>query len=396
MTRTARLNISYIGVALSGVVLGFVAVQFVGRADAVSAAAKQVVADCAKDAGDHGPCYESAVPALYPEFTMPQLFSVVRTIRTLDPSYQFCHVLAHKLGERAVAEDPDNWLAAISVNPNDGLCSNGFIHGVIVGRFDNAILDDATIDKYTPDFAIACEPHNGWQPSALDQAMCYHGMGHLFDFITNAKISKALELCQTVAQSKTGDFRQVCLEGVFMQFYQPLEPEDYALVERLPIKLTQTTVRPFCNSFAGAKVRGACLRESWPLFREEIKSGTGAAAFCAGQPDAAEEQRCYESASSVVGRLLLGAPAEVSNACDNFPPKWQSTCYAFSAQAVLEEARTDAAGALEVCTFGEPVVGSSCVAHLADRARFIFGADRAAQRAFCTLVPTYLKTQCEG
>lgn len=371
-----------------------VATQDISRRDSVAAVAKGVVADCSKVEGDRGPCYESAVPALYPGMSMPQLFDVVRTIRTLDPGYQFCHVLAHKLGERAIADDPNTWLAAIPSNPADGLCSNGFIHGVIVGRFDNAVLDDATIDAYTPDFARACEPKSGWQPSALDQAMCYHGMGHLFDFITNAKISKALGLCQIVAQSPTGDFRQVCLEGVFMQFYQPLEPEDFALVDKLPLKLTKTSVRPFCNSFSAPEVRGACLREAWPLYMEEIKSGTGAGAFCSGQPDGTEERYCYQSISSIVGRLSLGAPAAASKACDRFPPKWQSTCYAFSAQAVLEERRSDTAGALAVCELGLPVVGTSCVEMLVDHARFIFGADTAARRSLCGQVPDFLKEKC--
>jgi len=394
MMRLLSYKVTYLIVAVAAVVAIYGTTRSIGESSMPTTMAKRIVAECATVQGDHGPCYETAVPALYPSMNMSQLFDVVRNIRTLDPSYQFCHVLAHKLGERAIADDPNTWLGAMPMNPPDGLCSNGFIHGVIVGRFDNAVLDDATIDAYTPDFARACESHDGWQPSALDQAMCYHGMGHLFDFITNAKIGKALELCQAVAQSPTGDFRQVCLEGVFMQFYQPLEPEDFALVDKLPLKLTKTSVRSFCNSFTAPEVRGACLRESWPLFKDEIKSGLGAADFCAGQPNTTEETHCYESVSSIVGRLSLGTPDAVARACGNVPPKWQSLCYAFSAQAVLEESRNDASGALVVCKLGEPVVGTSCVETLVQRARFIFGADVAARRSFCALVPDFLKEQC--
>lgn len=392
--RILPYKVTYLIIAAAVVAVAYGAIHIGGEGDTPIAAAKRIVAECATMQGDHEPCYESAVPALYPSMSMPQLFDIVRTIRTLDPKYQFCHVLAHKLGERAIADDPNAWLQAIPMNPTDGLCSNGFIHGVIVGRFDNAVLDDATIDAYTPDFARACEPHDGWQPSALDQAMCYHGMGHLFDFITNAKIPKALALCQTVAQSDTGDFRQVCLEGVFMQFYQPLEPEDYALVDKLSVKLTKDTVRSFCNSFSGPEVRGACLRESWPLFKEGIQSGLGVTDFCSGQPNTIEERHCYESVSSIVGRVWLGKPTASASTCDNFPAKWQSLCYAFSAQAVLEENRNDAPGALAVCELGVPVVGTSCVEALVDRARFIFGNDDAARRSFCAHVPDFLKEKC--
>src|SRR3989344_5149598 len=94
---------------------------------------------------DRAACYEREVAGLYPEVPVARVFGVVREIRARDRSYQFCHVLAHKLGERVVAEDPERWLDAIPLNPEDGLCSNGFIHGVIVGRFRAEVLDAETL-----------------------------------------------------------------------------------------------------------------------------------------------------------------------------------------------------------------------------------------------------------
>ncbi len=303
-------------------------------------------------------------------------------------------MLAHKIGTRVVAEDPSKWLDAIPQNPTDGLCSNGFIHGVIVGRFSSATLDDATINKYLPDFAIACEPRESWHPSRLDQAMCYHGMGHLFDFITSADLPKALSLCNRVANSPTGDYRQVCVEGVFMQIYQPLEPDDFALIRHLQVKPTAQNVRSFCASFKDPQFVGACLRESWPFFKDAILQGTGAEAFCSGQPDASQTSRCYESISSIVGRQTLGSVDKTILACNNFPAAQQSTCYSASAGAILEEGRGDATAAIALCKAGEPVIGQTCIQDLVQRSQFIFGAHSKDRDAFCKLVPSSLKTIC--
>ncbi|MBX4192236.1 hypothetical protein KW798_01995, partial [Candidatus Parcubacteria bacterium] len=119
--------------------------------------AKQAVDECA-GAKDKPSCYEKTVPALFPQYSVSEIFKVVRTVRAMDSSYQFCHVLAHKVGEAAVAADPDKWIDLMSLNPTDGLCSNGFIHGVIGGRFRAEVLDDETIAKLLPQFEMACEP----------------------------------------------------------------------------------------------------------------------------------------------------------------------------------------------------------------------------------------------
>jgi len=359
-----------------------------------SAEAKSIVAQCATGTGDHAPCYEDTVPALYPNFSVPQIFDIVRAIRRDDPSYQFCHVLAHKLGERVVAEDPSQWLDAIPLNPTDGSCSNGFIHGVIIGRFNTGVLDDATLTEFMPDFKKACEPRTGWQPSPLDQGMCYHGMGHLFDYVTNADLPKALSLCNEVAASPTGDFTQVCFEGVFMQIFQPLEPEDFDLIARLPTKPTASNIKTFCSAYRDPRYQSACLQESWPLFRDGIISGTGAGAFCGMQTAADGESRCYDAISSVVGRLLLNSSDKVVSACDNFPAKWQSVCFGSSAAAALEEDRDDASTAVALCAKAEPVVGESCIETLVDRAAFTFGDNTAARDALCRLVPPYLQEKC--
>ncbi len=362
-------------------------------ANSIDATARSIVADCADSGADHSACYEAEVPNLYPKLSVPEIFDVVREIRVLDPSYQFCHTLGHKIGNRVVAEDPSKWLDDIPLNPSDGLCSNGFIHGVFEGRFGSDTLSDATIQQFMPQFQEACQPHDGWDPSELDQAICYHGMGHLADYITNADLTKSLNFCTQVAPAA---FQRVCYEGVFMEIFQLLEPDDYALFAQLPVKPTKANIRQFCAAYSGnPEWEGSCLEESWPLFENEIVNGTGIKSFCSGQPDATETNQCYVSMSSIIGRMTLGQSAKTVAACDNFPAEQQENCFSFSAQAYLEEDLADGKTAIDLCEKADPSIASQCLWNLADKAQFTFG-DKSQRASFCALLPDDLQTVCEG
>lgn len=354
--------------------------------------AERIVATC-KDSGDHAACYEREVLVLYPELPVPELFEVIRRIRMDDPSYQFCHVLGHKLGERVVAEDPERWVDAIPLNPSDGMCSNGFIHGVVGGRFRAEVLDDVTIAALLPDFKRACEERIGWRPSDLDRALCYHGLGHLYVFITDANMEKALDVCEATSPP---DLRRVCIEGVFMQIYQPMEPDDFLMIERMEVKPSTTTVRQYCARYERDEYEGACLHESWPYSREGILDGTGSEAFCSGQPTSEEERRCYQTISTLVGRTSLDDPHKALRACKKFPIAFQNECYAASAQALLEEDRTDAKNALAFCRLAPGSAAEACVKTLVDHAQFIFGSNETAYNDFCGLLEGPLKQQCSA
>lgn len=356
--------------------------------------ARDIVARCAKNT-PRATCYGREVPALLTDLNLPEVFEVIRRIREQDPSYQYCHVLAHKIGESVVAEDPEHWLDAIPYNPLDGLCSNGFIHGVIGGRFRADVLDEETREQYVPDFSRACEPRGAWQPTRLDQAICYHGLGHLYLFVTNADIPKALDLCErTAAGGPKDDFRRVCREGVFMQIYQSLDPDDDFLVnERMSIRPTRETVRQFCARFERDEYEGACLRESWPLFREEIMDGTGVATFCAGQPNPEEEIACYEGVFSIVGRLSLEKPEHIATVCGHVPAEYGAMCWADTAATILEEDRNALEHAIALCDSAPERYQTFCLEALAQRTSFIFGDTRDAAR-FCAMLPTYIRKMC--
>jgi hypothetical protein len=377
-------------IAIAGII-GLYALATMDRSTTNQRAARTIVQTCQQEA-NRAACYERLVPALYPDKSVREIFDIVRIVRRDDAAYQFCHVLAHKVGERLVAEDPNAWVDVIPYNPSDGLCSNGYIHGVIGGRFRAEVLSDDMLEKLLPDFRRACEAHNGWEPSDLDRAMCYHGMGHLYDFITNAQLDKALSLCERTTSEQ---FRRVCREGVFMQIYQPLEPDDFELIEQMPVKPTPATVRQFCARYrSNPSYEGACLRESWPM-HEGMTDGSGVTSFCSGQPNAAEEMACYESASAIIGRMTLGDSSKAVSACSKLEEQWQGVCFATTAQAILEENRTDASKSIELCAMAPTSVSRSCMMTLMNRASFIFGDNTGELRNFCAALPADMRALCE-
>ncbi|MFZ2886839.1 MAG: hypothetical protein WA021_03400 [Minisyncoccia bacterium] len=354
--------------------------------------AASIVEVCAEEES-RSTCYEKKVPELFPKLPLSEVFGVIRDIRALDQSYQFCHVVAHKLGESAVAQDPSKWIDLIPLNPPDGLCSNGFIHGIIVGRFRNDVLDDATLTAAIPDFARACERRADWRPSGLDQAICYHGMGHLFMFITNANIKKSLETCAHTTGNSEDGFMRVCREGVFMQIYQPLEPDDFALIELLPEKPSRENFRRLCAAYAEDEDEGACLREAWPFFRAEIMKGD-VAAFCAHQPNSSETDKCYESATTIVGRQLLGMPDQAVAACSAITSRYQELCFTTVAQALLEEDRTQGEKAVAFCVRAPTHIKTQCIATLAERARWIFPENSSDRTRLCEAMPAEYRSSC--
>ena len=179
-----------------------------------------------------------------------------------------------------------------------------------------------------------------------------------------------------------------------MQIYQPLEPDDYLMIERMPVKPATTTVRYFCSAFKHDEDEGACLRESWPFFRVGIINGTGAKSFCSSQPNADEETKCYQSISAIVGRMTLGEPEKSVSACGKFPESEQDICYGAIAQAVLEENRSDAGEAIALCKLAPGVHANECMSTLVEHAASIFGRDILRYNRFCALLPSALQREC--
>lgn len=223
-------------------------------------------------------CYEKNVPRLIDEgLSMERAFTVVRLIQDIDPGYQSCHVLAHRITEREVAKDPSAWKDVVVRSPT-GICGSGAMHGAFQERFREESFPDASVSDIQSMLSGVCDPRDGWSPAYLDRSSCMHGMGHLLLYVTGADVKKSVALCEAVSPSGEHDFRQTCLDGVFMQLYQPLEQEDEVLVREIAPAARQT--KKFCAQFSGLAYN-VCVKESWPAVPGSATTSAGFEALCA-------------------------------------------------------------------------------------------------------------------
>jgi len=364
----------------------------------VSSGASQIIEIC--EAESYSPfCYEREIPKLLDYLSIQEVFDVIRQVRAQDNSYQFCHVLAHDLGEREVSKDPDRWFDVIPLNPTDGLCSNGFIHGAAVTRFNKELFSREEINNIIPDIADACEARGEWRPTGLDQAICYHGLGHVLVHLTDADLKSSLDICDTVAIKNDGrTYLQVCEEGVFMQIFQPLEPEDFALIDRLDLKPSKETHTEFCDYY-GRDVEewSACHREGWPLYREEIRTAKGIINFCSNSPSERQKRNCYATVLSINGRGSLGDAPGMAMICNNLPLEQQKQCYAIGAGTTIEEDRNKATESVAFCARALiEEVENYCYEYLLQTASFNFNQNSPEIRALCEALPSPWQNRCKG
>jgi hypothetical protein len=358
--------------------------------------AVEMVALCA-DAPYRPTCYNEEVPKLTAQISSEDIFEVIRLMRNHDPQYLFCHVLAHELGVYDMSLDPENWLDVLAKAPSDGLCSNGYTHGAAVARFNGEVLTEREIAAVTPEFAIACEAREDWDPTQLQKAMCYHGLGHVLVHLTGADINASLDVCEVIALKDDGrDHRNLCIEGVYMQLFQPLEPEDYALIDQLSEPPTRKNIGRFCSDNSNNDAQyGACWRESWPLFYQELFTSKGVSEYCDSLTQEQGRESCYISAFTINGRHNLDDPDAMAALCNSVQGQQQGVCFARGANAFPEENNQLIPEAVDMCSRAEQTAAQDeCYSFLANTASFNFHVGSEPFMKMCSALPEKFNEQC--
>jgi hypothetical protein len=359
----------------------------------------KVMEDRCKEAPYRPTCYEQQVPTLVTEMPVERIFDVIRQIRQDDPEYLYCHVLAHKLGEYEVSLDPSKWLDVIAKGPTDGLCSNGFAHGAIVTRFHDEELTPEEFQFALKDLDKACEERPGWTPTDLTKAICYHGIGHVLIHMTEAKVAESLAACEQVALKSDGrDYRQLCTEGVYMQLFQPLEPEDFALIDKLPFKPTHDTLQKFCSDNSSTTDQyGACWREGWPFVGDDLYTSDGLQKYCGAITDKKNQDLCYVSAFTINGRHYLEYPDKMAKTCNAMPAQYQGMCFSRGANAFPEEDPNLVSRGVDFCGMAEAdAAKDECYRFLANVASFNFHPGSQPFETLCSSLPETYQAACRG
>jgi len=292
-------------------------------------------------------CYDREIPKLMDFISMEETFAVTRIVQDKDRNYPYCHVLAHELSAREVIKDPSRWKDVVSRCPS-GMCSNGCLHGGFQERFREETFTDEEIASLKPELESLCEKRENWNPTQLEQASCYHALGHLTMYITEAEMNRSIALCDDVAIKSDGrNYSQLCYDGSFMQLFQPLEPEDFALI--LGKEIEKDEVDLFCDQFEGAQ-RGSCISESWPLFRSELlRDPKNLVEFCSRE-EKPEENRCYLGLIYVITAQFGLDSDKIGNYCSGLPDNRQGQCFANAASRMIETDSRNISQAIELCS----------------------------------------------
>lgn len=353
--------------------------------------AESVFAKC-KDKKYRPTCYDEQIPKLMKTITMEEAFAVTRIVQDMDPTYSYCHVLAHKLSAQEVAKDPSKWKDVVTRCPS-GTCSNGCLHGGFQEKFRKQMFTEADVERYMPDLQGICEARGDWKPTGVEQASCYHAIGHLTMYITNGEVKKSLPLCDVIAKKEGGrDYTMLCYDGVFMQIFQPLEADDFSLVEgKQP---TKESVFSYCSSFSLA-AQASCVNESWPLFRNEIMTPEGFVAHCANSPTEYGKKYCYTALSYIVTPKLQFDPQKSSQFCGALPADAGIICYKNAATRMIETDTRNIQRAVELCGLApEGTVQDGCYNELAVRTTYYLGKDTPGAKELCSSLPKQWEIAC--
>jgi len=358
--------------------------------------ADQVIADC-EDAKWAPGCYDEEIPKLLDDISMEDGFEVTRLIQKQDPRYLYCHVLAHNVASRETAKDPDKWMDVVARCPTT-FCNNGCPHGAIMERFnDQEVLTYEQIRAIEPDLAIACEPRDGWDPREVERSMCYHGLGHLNMFITGADLTRATGVCDQIGVKEDGrNYLTTCYSGAFMSVFQPLEPEDFALVEDIA-PVSQEEVDPFCAQYTGERFH-ACHRESWPLYLKEVQTPEGLFEFCSYTDDVLGQRKCYGAVVNLIAALWLidsDKANEFNEFCSALAHVETANCFGNGARRLIQIDPILTDDAFVLCQQAQQRgVGDDCYKTLVTFGRTAFHGGSDEFNDYCSKFPEAWQESC--
>ncbi|MCE9541472.1 hypothetical protein K8R03_02835 [Candidatus Kaiserbacteria bacterium] len=393
--KTYRMLIIVGALVLIGVLLAWILLARLPgsmRSDAKIAA--DIVTACAKEKGSSRDlCYEKSVPALMDKgLSMERAYAVTAIVQELDPTYHYCHVLAHLISAKETAKDPSKWKDIIARVPA-GMCGNGALHGAFQERFRSTSLPNASVEEVRNLIAGACDPREGWSPTLIERSSCMHGMGHLLVYITDANISKSIALCEVLGKGKApvADFVETCEEGVFMQIYQPLEPEDIGLVAKLT-SASKDRVK-FCSQYPGLAFE-TCIKESWPVEKEHIMTPEGFDAVCAPLKGKDGYDNCVRGLVFVVMGMKEYDAKSMLSLCSQLPdPSVRDICVSRTAVRFVETDWKNVPQAIAVCS-DSPPSADACWKELSGYAEQGMKPDSPQTKALCGGMPEKWRSTC--
>lgn len=384
----ALLSLLFIALAVS--LVSTVSVFF---EDPIKRYAGEVMKVC-EDAAYTPSCYDREIPKLMDAYgiSLEEAFQVTEIVQNKDSGYPYCHVLGHNLSAKEASKDLSKWSGVIAKCP-EGQCSNGCLHGAFQERFRDENLSAEELEAVIPQLSDVCNDGSGRTFTELERGSCYHALGHLTMYVTKADPEESVELCDRIMAGGDFERRHLCYDGVFMQIFQPLEPEDFALIEDVAPETKQEALA-LCDAFSGL-AHGSCMLESWPLFIDELKAPKGLSNFCEGFGNQASVDRCYYGLFYLMPVQFNFDKSRIVSFCDGIRDPYRGQCFAKAASRHIESDKKFVPEAVSYCRLAENRgVAEDCWREMLFYSRFALKRDSASFNQLCELLPGEWQEQC--
>jgi hypothetical protein len=315
--------------------------------DSINIEATKIVIKCSL-AERKDICYESTIPSLMNEgYSLEEVFAVTREVLALDESYSNCHLLAHYISDIETQKDPTKWKEVMVRTPFD-ICGGGGPHGVFLSRYRSDDMASTTNEYIINEFNGICDNRPGWKGYQISN--CRHALGHLLVYITAGDFDRSLDLCESLIGDSDKDIdRQTCFFGVFMQLFQPVEPEDFALIEGKEIK-TKAEAYDYCNKFTASR-NAICNIEKWPLFMDVLNNPLTAHEICLPLEESLDYmQLCVDVLFQQAFTLIADGDSKWPKIyCSQVKEPFSGRCFASSAIRLIEINSNRVTDAVYIC-----------------------------------------------
>lgn len=349
---------------------------------------RDIIARCSQSPYQSS-CYNELIPEYFDKVGLTDTFNIIRLVQQNDRTYGYCHLAAHEVARQGVAKDPAGWRDVLSECPRDGMCANGCLHGALITRFIGAEsgMSWVEIDEAIEELRGICELRPGWDPSTLDKGNCYHGLGHLAMYMTVGDIDGSLEICSRFVEGKDGaNMRSLCYGGIFMQLFQPLEPDDEAMVAHIDV--TKDNFVDFCNQFAKDRGRTECFERGSMLFPAASLNGQAMKHFCELSGDRQIIESCYTMIFSLVGSGSDYNVTRIAAICNTVEAVRRGDCYGMSAINMIDSDPAFIPRVPEVCEgAGDPGVVSACFSKVSWYVPYRFNQGTENFDLLCRVLP---------
>ncbi len=219
-------------------------------------------------------------------------------------------------------------------------------------------------------------------------------------FMTDADIPKSISLCEKEGNNNRENI-ELCIQGIYMEIFQHLEPEDVALVKG--ITPPKEKVFDFCNQFIGPYsnfAKNTCIREAWPLWKNEIIEPEGLVKFCSYFNDSVEKSRCYFSTLGMIVliHILRGdGTGELIKYCSELPQEFGIKCFGYVAATIIRVDPYYTNQAITVCeNNGSRIIKNDCYNFLSYFADLNFREESKEFINFCNSFPDQWDRICLG